>query len=139
MPDYLKRVSSGGRILSILGCSAASIICLVLSVMLWTDMLRRHSFEHDSKPLWMAAVVVIVLGLGAGFISWRLIRRATAENGITTMPLWFIQIFGVLLLLGLSFVAINRGDMLFLYEGASVCLAMIFISRHIARKQRKAA
>ena len=63
MPDYLKRVSSGGRILSILGCSAASIICLVLSVMLWTDMLRRHSFEHDSKPLWMAAVVVIVLGL----------------------------------------------------------------------------
>jgi hypothetical protein len=43
----------------------------------------------------------------------------------------------VFLLGGLCFVAYHRGSLLFMGEGVFVCLAMIFIGRRIAKKQRQ--
>ncbi|GEM_PF-2114679 len=51
------------------------------------------------------------------------------------MPTWFIQLFGVLLLCGFCFAAYYQESGLFLVEGVSVCLAMIFVGRHIAGRQ----
>ena len=136
MADYLQPVSRAWRITSIVGCTITSIICLLLSLLLWTDMIRRHSFHYQGKPLWIAAAVVAVIGLSAAFIAWRLVRRHAAANGVTVMPIWFIQLFGVLLLVGLCFVAYHRGNVLFMVEGVSLCLAMILVGRHIGKRQR---
>ena len=137
MADYLQPVSKAWRTLSLVACTFASIICLLLSLMLWTDMLRRRSIEYEGKPLWIAGVLIAVVGIAAAFIAWRLARRNAAANGITVLPTWFIQLFGVLLLLGLCFTAYLRGSPLFILEGVFVCLAMIFIGRRIAKRQRQ--
>lgn len=139
MADYLQPVGRAWRITSIVGCTLTSIICLLLSLMLWTDMIRRHSFDYEGKPLWMGGAVVGVIGIAAGFIAWRLVRRQAAANGVTVMPTWFIQLFGVLLLSGLCFVAYHQDSTLFLFEGVFICLAMIFVGRRIARRQRQSA
>ncbi len=136
MADYLQPVVRAWRITSIVGCTLTALICLLLSLMLWTDMIRRHSFEYEGKPLWMGAAVVGGVGVAAAFIAWRLLRRRAAANGVTVMPTWFIQLFGLLLLVGLCFVAYHRGSVLFMFEGVFICLAMIFVGRLIARRRR---
>jgi hypothetical protein len=132
--DYLQPVGRAWRITSIAGCTVTSVICLLLSLMLWTDMIQGQSFEYEGKPLWMGAVVVGAIGTASGFIAWRIVCRQTAAYGVTVIPTWFIQCFGVLLLSGLCLIAYKRGSMLFIFEGVFVCLAMIFIGRHIAKR-----
>ncbi len=134
MTDYLQPVGRVWRIVNIVGCTLTSIICLLLSLLLWTDMIRRDSLDYEGKPLWIGAAVVGLIGAAAAFIAWRLVRRHAASNGITVMPTWFIQLFGVVLLLGLCFVAYHRGSALFVVEGVFICLAMIFVSRHIVSR-----
>ena len=136
MTDYLQPVGRAWRIISIVGCTLTSIVFLSLSLLAWTDMIRRHSLDYEGGPLWMGAVFAGVIGAAAAFIAWRLVRRNTAANGVTVMPVWFIQLFGFLLLAGLCFVAYFQGTALFLVEGVAVCLAMIFVGRHIAGRQK---
>jgi hypothetical protein len=135
MTDYLKPVGKAGRIMSILACTLAAIVCLLLSLLMWTDMIRRHSFDYEGKPLWIGASFVGVIGVAAGFIAWRLVCRQAAANGVTMMPTWFIQFFGILLLGGLCVTAYYRHYVLFTFEGVSLCLAMIFVGKHIAKRQ----
>ena len=137
MADYLQSVGKVWRLVSIVGCTLTSVICLLLSIMLWTGMIHRHSVHYNSKPLWIGAVIIGAIGVAAAFIAWRLVRRHSASNGITVMPAWFIQIFGVFLMIGLCLVAYFQGLSIFMIEGAFVCVAMIFVGRHIDRKQRQ--
>jgi len=100
MADYLQPVGRAWRIASILGCALASVICLLVSLMLGTDMIRRRSFDYEGKPLWIGVPVFGFIGVAAGFIAWRLLRRQVAANGVTVMPTWFIQLFDVSLMGG---------------------------------------
>ena len=136
MTDYLHPVGRAWRTSSIVASTLASIVCLVLSFVLGTDMMRRQSLTYDDKPLWLALVLVGAVGVASAFIAWRLVGRRASANGVTDIPVWFIQLFGVLLLLGFCFVAYHRGTSVFMVEGAMVCLAMIFLSRRIATRRR---
>ena len=136
MADYLQPVGKAWRLTSIVGCTLAAFLCLLLSLLFWTDMIQRHSFEYEGKPLWVGAAVVTLFGLAAAFIAWRLLCRHASANGVTVMPTWFIQFFGVLLLVGLCFVAYHKGSTMFMIEGVFICLVMIFIGRRIAKRQR---
>ena len=133
MADYLQPVGRAWRITSIVGCTLTSTICLLLSLLLWTDMIRRHSLDYEGKPLWVGAAIVGFIGIASAFIAWRLIRRHAAANGVTVMPTWFIQLFGVFVLGGLCFVAYHQGSLLFMTEGVFICSAMILVGRHIER------
>ncbi len=139
MADYLQPVGRAWRIASIVGCTATSLICLLLSLLLWTDMFRRHSIDYEGKPLWIGAVIVGLIGLAAGFIAWRLVCGHAAANGVTVMPTWFIQLFGVFFLVGSCFVAYYQRTGLFMVEGVLVCLAMIFVGRRIAKRRKPGA
>ena len=99
-------------------------------------MIRRNSFYYEGKPLWIGATVVGIIGVAAAFTAWRLVRRNAAANGITVMPKWFIQLFGVLMLLGLCVAAYQSASTLFAFEGVCISLAMIFVGRQIAKRQR---
>lgn len=81
--------------------------------------------------------MVGILGIAAAFIAWRLIRHGPTANNITLMPVWFIQYFGLLLLLGLAFFTYEKGITLLALETAFIGLAMIFVGRNIARKRRQ--
>jgi hypothetical protein len=135
--DYLQPVARGWRVASIIGCTLSAIICLLLSVWMWTDMIQRQSFEYDGKPLWMGAILIGVIGAAAAFIAWRLLPRHTAANGVTVLPTWFIQLFGVLFLVGQCFAAYHKGNTVFMAEGIFVAVAMILVGWRIKRGQRR--
>jgi hypothetical protein len=50
------------------------------------------------------------------------------------MPVWFIQIFGLLFAAGIGFAALVGGRKLFLVEGLLVALNMVFLPRLLRRK-----
>lgn len=137
MVDYLEPVGRAWRIASIVCCTIASIICLLLSIVFWTDMIQRNNFHYQGKPLWIGVATISVVGIFTAFIAWRLVCRYTAANGITILPTWFIQLCGVLFLISQCFIAYHKGNVLFLIEGVSICLAMILVGRYIAKKQKK--
>lgn len=83
----------------------------------------------------MGAGIVALIGLAAAFVAWRLARRAVAANGVTVMPTLFIQVFGIFMLIGQCFVAYHKGDKVFMVEGVSIYLAMIFVGRNIAKRK----
>jgi hypothetical protein len=59
----------------------------------------------------------------------RVLRDARAANARTTMPEWFIQVFGAFVLVGLFIVAFTARQPLLLVEGLGVALAMLGIRR----------
>lgn len=135
MTDYLQPVGRRLRVASIVCCLLASILSSVLAVILWTDMLSQNSFYYEGKPVWIGALVLTGIGVAAGFIAWRVLRSRTAANGVTVLPVWFIQLFGVIFLVGLILVAYHRGSVVFAIEGVIVAFAMIFVGRYIAQKR----
>ncbi len=50
------------------------------------------------------------------------------------MPVWFIQIFGLLFAAGIGFAALKGGHMPFLIETFLVALNMLFLPRLLRRK-----
>ncbi len=74
MTDYLRPVGRAGRIISVVGCTLVFLLCLLLSLLLRTDMVRRRSLEYEGKPLWIGAVMVAATGLAA------------AVTGVTVLP-----------------------------------------------------
>ena len=71
-----------------------------------------------------------------GLFSWasvwmlvRVLRDARAANARTTMPEWFIQVFGALVLVGVLIAAFTAQRPLLLAEGVGVSLAMLGIRR----------
>ncbi len=135
MPDYLKPVTRTWKLAAILACVLASVVCLLLSLVLWTEMIQKQVFSYEGKPLWIGGVVLSVLGLASGFCGWRLACRRASANGVTLLPTWFIQMFGMLFLIGQLVVVYAMGPAFLSIEGILVCLAMIFIGRRIARTQ----
>jgi hypothetical protein len=49
------------------------------------------------------------------------------------MPIWFIQVFGLFLLVGAVCIGFADGKWLETAEGSSLALAMIFIGRKLAK------
>jgi hypothetical protein len=135
--DYLQPVGKAGRIVSIVGCMITAIVCQLVSIVVATDMIQRGSINYQGKPLWMSVLVLGLLGGAAAFIAWRLVRRHASANGITILPVRFIQLSGILLLTGLCFVAWYRGSVIFMFEAVPIFVAMIFVGTHIAKKQRQ--
>jgi len=100
-------------------------------------MIREWRFTFEGKPLWAGAIIISIVGIASAFIALRLARRGTPSNGVTTLPAWFIQSFGVLYFVGLGFVAYDKKDWLFALRGGSIGLAMILVSWNIARRKKK--
>lgn len=71
-------------------------------------MFREWRFTFDGKPLWIGAVIISMVGIASAFITLRLARRDSSSNDVTTLPVWFIQSFGVLYFIGLGFVAYDK-------------------------------
>ena len=59
----------------------------------------------------------------------RVLRDSRAANARTTMPEWFIQVFGALLLVGIIISAFAARRPLLLAEGLGVAVAMLGIRR----------
>ncbi len=82
-----------------------------------------------ATALWGGLVIFTLLSGVCGWMLIRLLRNVRANNGKTTMPEWFIQVFGVVFLVGICIIAIADGIPWFFTEALGVVIAMIGIHR----------
>jgi hypothetical protein len=136
MRDYLQPAGKLARIICFIASVISAALCAFASVVLWTGMIRERSFTFNGKPLWIGALIIAAVGAAAAFIAVRLVRGEIAPNGVTTMPVWFIQVFGIFLLIGVAFVAYDKRSALYAIEGFFVCVAMILVGRNAARRNK---
>jgi hypothetical protein len=101
------------------------------------EAVRSHIFASNELGLPIALAIIGVLTFFSIHIAWRLWRGSLSSNGVTLMPTWFIQAFGVFFLAGIAFVAYHNPTYPLLAEGVSVALAMVFFGRNLAKRKRE--
>lgn len=136
MNDLLQSTSRLGRsfglVLSILGALLSWSIALLGVTMLFED--QTSAGKHVTT-----AVILLLFGplaLYCSCLAWCLGTHRRANNGITVMPAWTIQTFGMFLLLGSAW-AIYSGRSLVATQFGTVAGAMILVGRNIAARQRR--
>jgi len=92
--DYLQPVGRTGSLICAVLCTLLSVAFLFFGGWMWLENL------HGQKgPGWEIATGMMGVGLFVGFIAWRLAREKNSSNGVTSLPSWFLQFCGGLLLL----------------------------------------
>jgi hypothetical protein len=134
--DYLQPTSRPARILCFIGCVAATAVCWFFVGVAVLGLRRPNTSAADQKTAWFIVFFFGLLGSATAAMGNRLARGKVAANRITTMPVWFIQAFGVFFLVGMVFVAFVSGKWMTAIEGAFLALAMIFIGRAIAKRKQ---
>jgi hypothetical protein len=90
----------------------------------------------DLVTAWSLIIFFGLLGSATAAIGYRLARGVVSENRITTMPVWFIQGFGVLFLVGSALIGFDTHEWITAFEASCIGFAMILISREVARRSR---
>lgn len=71
-------------------------------------------------------------------MAYRLLRGRRAANGVTVLPTWFIEVFGITFMSGILVVAIKGHQLWMLPEALGVPVAMIAVRRLLRRRARVA-
>jgi hypothetical protein len=136
MQDYLKSAGKNWRIACAVACTFATILFLLFFGILCAMAYEQHGFHRDNLGLFVALSIMAFLGSYTSYLAWRLWRGSVSRNGVTTMPTWFIQIFGVWFLVGAIAVAATGGSKEFLGETIAIGLAMLFVGRNISKRKK---
>jgi len=134
--DYLKPAGRAARVFSLVGCIAATAVCLLFVAVATVGLRRSNASVADQKIAWFIIVFFGLIGCATSALGYRLARGSISNNGVTTMPVWFIQAFGMFLLVGAIFVGVSGGKWINAVEGASLALAMLFIGRKLAMQRK---
>jgi hypothetical protein len=138
MTDYLAEVGKRARSLAVAALTTATIIFGLAFFGLIAMTIRDKPANADE---WRIAVgSLLVSGTFAGISLWmlsRLLRRTRSRNGITTMPLWFIELWGVVLACVLLIEAIVDRSLWMLAGSISLVGAMLFVRRSVRNKLRQ--
>ncbi|MDP1562172.1 MAG: hypothetical protein Q8M16_12405 [Pirellulaceae bacterium] len=131
--EYLAKVSRPVRSIAILAmlftCGVNSACLLLIIGVLFV--------VHDNVPwgpIFGSFAIFGFLSFTSGWISIRLIREQRAANGQTLMPIWFIQIFGVIFLIGTVTTAVITGKFWLLGQSVGIAIVMIGV-RSLLRQE----
>jgi len=136
MPDYLKEVGRTARLLSVVGLSLTTFILGLSTFLIVYDLASGRVPARDRGLLTAAGLLFGLLLFASGWMLLRLLRRTRSANGVTMMPAWFIQAFGVLLGGLVLLAAIVGRQWLFTVQGAGVIVSMIFVPRLLQQGAR---
>lgn len=136
MADYLQPVSDGVRRIAALACLLASLVSGSMTCLVIAGMIERGRLDHNGKPLWIGAAICGLIAAATGWMTVRLwIGRST--NGVTVLPIWFIELFGLLFFIALVWVGIQKGWMLGVSMAVGVAISMLMVRRAIAKHVAK--
>lgn len=124
------------RKVAIMGLGAAAMVCWPLFVLVVGVALVLVPNDPQA-PIGSILGSMAIFGGLAFATTWmviRLIRRERSQNGITMMPEWFIQVFGILLLLGIVVSAVLLRNIWLVGEGVAAAIAMITIRSMVRSK-----
>lgn len=132
MIDYLQPVRDGLRRVAAAACLLAALVAATITGFVAADMMEKRRLDQDGKPLWAG---VLVCGLIAAACGWFAVRlgRGRSANGVTILPVWAIEVFGVLFLAGVVWVGVDQG-LAWGGPAVSVPLAMILVRRAVRQR-----
>lgn len=130
-----QKVSEVLRVVCAVATSFGAALFLFMFASLCVEAVRHHEFSSHELGLPIALAIIGLLTFFCAHISWTLWRRSLSSNGITMMPTWFIQMFGVFFLVGIAFVAYHNPSYPLLAEGVSFAFAMVFFGRHAVKRK----
>ena len=134
MADYLDPVNGWTRKLATVACVPAALLFGAMAAFTTYDMIRRGDPMHNGKPPWLGALVCWVLAVVCGWMAVRLWSGRPA-NGVTVLPVWFIELFGVLALAGIVWVQVRQGVVREeLTLGGALIFSMICVRRAVRRR-----
>lgn len=136
MRDYLQRAGKGWRIACAAAITAAALAFVAIFGLLCVMAYKEDGFRRNNTGLITALALMALFAFCSFHLAWRLWRGSVSRNGVTSMPTWFIQLFGVCFLAGAIVVALSGGNKVSLIENTSIGLTMIFVGRNIARRKQ---
>lgn len=129
--NYISKVPEAARWTALAVLLPASLICTACFLLIITFVVIRYPNLPPLGPLLLSVFVLGAMTIASGWMFIRLVRNQLAENGYTVMPLKFIQIFGVVFLIGLCVSAIVLQNGLLLAEAAAIGIAMVRVRKLI--------
>lgn len=132
--EYMTEVGEPVRRLAIAALVAASIVCTGCFLAITALTILRFR----SAPIGSLLGTIFLFGglaFTTGWLAVRLTKRVRAANGRTDIPERFIQIFGILFLIGLVYTAILYRNIWIVGEAVGVAFAMITIRSTIRQQQ----
>jgi hypothetical protein len=138
--DYLEQVGKPGRTLAIVCLAVSSLLFGTASLFNVVKIACALIAKEDEAKQWIGATA---LGcLLAGISIWmliRLVRGTRARNGITTMPIWFLEVLGAMLLAGCVASWILGGLEWIFFEAVFAFGGMLFLRQKINARVRQNA
>jgi hypothetical protein len=105
---------------------------LIVSLTFLVFLVGVAIVDHKGMPVAAFFGSLVIFTLISSSSAWMLARvllNIRAHNGSTTMPVWFIQVFGLILFAGICVVAVKERHPLLFAECAGVAFAMLGIRR----------
>jgi hypothetical protein len=134
MNDYLQPVHAVIRCIAALFCLAASCIAAITTAFVVVTMIHAGRIvDAQGRPVWLGFIVCGLLALSTGWMSVRL-WKGNSPNGVTVLPVWFIEVFGGLFLIATIFLGVKNNVLLGSLTGLSVALAMLLVRFGVRRR-----
>ncbi len=111
----------------------ATILVGTLLLVLVIDHIARRSLYYGGKPLWVCTLVFVYLTPASAWLTVRLWTGTPTDDRPTLMPLWFIELYGLLSCVGFVAIGITTSSPSFAVSGLGVPLAMLLIRRTVRR------
>lgn len=132
MVDYIQPVRDGFRRVAAFACLVASLVAATITGFVGMDMVAKGRLDQDGKPLWAGVLVCGLIATACGWFAVRL-GRGRSANGVTVLPVWAIEVFGVLFLAGIIWAGIEQG-LAWGGPAVSVPVAMILVRRAVRQR-----
>ena len=140
MTDYLRKMGGRLRTLSAIALLLAAAPFVLGFIIVAVDGIRRWSSHRDDTDVQGLGILLLVglFTVCACCLALQLWRGTLSPNGVTIIPVRFIQVFGVFYLAAAVFEA-YEGNIraTSIIESVLVASAMILVNRHIARRKRR--
>ena len=135
--NYISKMSDSVRKLAIAALVPAMLVCAAC-FSLAVSIAILHAPGKVDAPLGPLTGCILIFGFLTFATAWmaiRLLRKERASNGQTVMPELFIQIFGMLFLIGIVAAAIVNKNIWLAGQGVGIAFAMIGIRSLIRREE----
>jgi FlaA1/EpsC-like NDP-sugar epimerase len=140
MTDYLRKMGKGLRIVSAVALMLMAIPFILGFIILAVDGVCHWSSYRDNIDIHGLASLMLIglFCVCACYLALRLWRGTLSPNAVTVIPARFIQVFGVFFMAAVIFNAYRRNiRATSIIEAVLVATAMIFVNRHVARRERR--
>jgi hypothetical protein len=132
--EYLHEIGKTGRRLAICGLGLTAAVSAAINIAVIVVPMDPRARAEIPGTLLATGLVFGCITFASVWMLLRLLRKGRASNKVTMMPVWFIQVFGLLFAAAIGFAAIEGGHKPYLVEAFLVALNMLFLPRLLRRK-----